>query len=86
MIMLGDKKKMASGIVSKISDSINAEPVKTDDSGVEQDDTIAMTSAAEELMSAISSKDAKAVAAAFKTMMEMCEMEGPDEEASEDAE
>lgn len=83
MIMMGDKKKMASGIVSKLTESATAEPVKQDDNGVEQDDNIALTSAAEELMSALESKEPKSIAAAFKSMMDVCNMEP---EASEDEE
>lgn len=82
MIMMGDKKKMVAGIMSKLNDPQPSEQSVPTQDGVEQDDSIGLESAAEELVSAIDSKSPKAIAAAFKSMLEMCSYEK--DEPSED--
>lgn len=51
--------------------------------GVEQDDSIAKESAAQDLLTAIEQKDAKGIVMAFTNLMEMCDYEEPSEEEAE---
>lgn len=86
--MMYDKKKMATIVVSKLKPS-RAEMLEDAPSnamGDAKDSDIAKQSAAEELLKAIESKDAKAVASAFSSMMELCEeqSEEAEEQASEE--
>lgn len=80
--MMFDKKKVASIVVSKLkpSKAEMLEDAPSNAMGDEKDNDIAKQSAAEELLKAIESKDSKAVASAFSSMMELCG------EASEEAE
>lgn len=78
MIMVS-KKKPSALIVAQMregkADEMSSEPVQ-------QDDSIAKDAAAEELLSAIHSKDAKALKEAFASMLELCG-ESEDSEPSE---
>lgn len=86
MIMMGDKKALAAGIVSKLKEG--PKPVEAQDSkpasfpegdevetkdGIEQDDSIGMDAAAEELIAAIEAKSAKGIVEAIKSMLDMYE-------------
>jgi hypothetical protein len=86
--MMFDKKKVATIVVSKMkpSKAEMLEDAPSNEMGDVKDDDIAKQSAAEELLKAIESKDAKAVAAAFSSMMELCNSEEPEEEYSEQKE
>lgn len=77
--MKDDKKKSVSLIMDKMMGS--PKPVESED-GAELDKSIPLDTAAEELISALESKSAKGVAAAFKSLMELCESE-PEAEAYE---
>lgn len=75
MLMQPDKKKMAALIIAKAGpkgEKIEEAPMKD---GAEQDNSIAEESAAEDLMAAIEQKDAKQIVAAFKALMEICDMQ-----------
>lgn len=92
MIMMGDKKNMVAGIMSKLKDGPKTEsekpriPVSDDESSIEasddvvEDDSIGMDTAAEELMAAIEAKSPKMIVEAFKSMMAMYESSEQDEE------
>lgn len=74
MLMQPDKKKLAALIISKAGpkgEKIEEAPMKD---GAEQDNSIAEESAAEDLMSALEQKDAKQFVAAFKALMEICDI------------
>jgi len=75
-----DKKKSVALIMSKLG---KTEEPKMSEDGTEQDDSVALKTAAEELIAAISSKDAMQVVEAFKSMMSMCESESEDESGAE---
>lgn len=81
-----DKKKVATIVVSKLkpSKAEMLEDAPTNEIGDVKDEDIARQSAAEELLKAIESKDAKALAEAFSSMMELCPAEK--EESSEESE
>ena len=70
--MKDDKKKSVSLIMDKMMGPAKEAP--TED-GVEQDDSVAVDTAAEELISAIESKSPKAVVAAIKSLIELCQSE-----------
>ena len=72
MFMKDDKKKSVSLIMDKMMGPAKEAPTKD---GIEQDDSMAVDTAAEELISAIESKSAKGVVAAIKSLMELCESE-----------
>lgn len=81
--MKDNKKKMAALIISKAAGPANAkeqldEPVVKE--GAEQDDSIGMESAAEDLMQAIEQKNAKGIVAAIKDLYAMCESNEPEED------
>lgn len=76
MLMKDDKNKMASVIVA----SMGKKPGESEESemapevdGVEQDDSVGMESAAEELLAAVEQKSVKGIVEAFKAMYEMYE-------------
>lgn len=68
MLLKDDKKKMVTIIAGKLGEK----PVETEND-VEQDKSIGLESAAEEIISAVHSKSPKAVVEAMKSFMEMCE-------------
>lgn len=73
MLMKDDKKKSVSLIMDKL---MNKKPELTEApmvDGAEQDDSVAVNTAAEELMSAIESKSPQAFVSAFKSLMELCQ-------------
>lgn len=75
MLMKDDKKKSVSLIMGKLmGDKPEVSEAPTKD-GVEQDDSVALDTAAEELLSAIESKSPKGIVAAIKSMIEMCSNE-----------
>lgn len=71
--MKDDKKKTVSVIMSKLNGKM--EQPKMSEDGTEQDDSMALKTAAEELLAAIESKQPMQVVEAFKSMMSMCESE-----------
>lgn len=82
MLMKDDKKKMATIIMAKMGAKPEQAPQSED--GTEQDDSTALKTAGEELISAIESKSPMAVVEAIKSLMELCESSEPEsEEASE---
>jgi hypothetical protein len=81
-MIMSEKKKPSSLIVAKLSAGKEAPLEATE--GPEVDDSMARESAAEELISAIHSKDAKAVASAMSAMLELCGHEA-DEAGTEEA-
>jgi hypothetical protein len=81
MLMKDDKKKSVSLIMGKLMGQPEQAPT-TD--GVEQDDSMAVDTAAEELISAIHAKSAKGVVQALKSLMEMMDDDSqPESEPSE---
>jgi len=80
MIMSDDKKKRATLIAAKLSGPM--EPMENE---VEQDNSIAEDSAAEELIAAIESKSPKAVVEAMKSLMELCSSSEEDSEAEKES-
>lgn len=81
MFMSDDKKKQATLIVSKLSGNVEPKPMVD---GAEQDASMGLDAAAEEILQAIESRDKSALKSALKSFMEMCEYEEP--EAEEPAE
>jgi hypothetical protein len=76
---MSDNKKKAGAIIA----SMSPETVPMED-GAEIDASIGLESAAEELISALDSKDPKAVVAAFRALLDMAdEAEGESEEEEE---
>jgi hypothetical protein len=80
MLMSSNKDKMAATIIAGMGNKEDKQAPEQE--GAEQDDSVGMESAAEELISAIESKSPKAVVAALKACMDMYEQSEP-EEASE---
>jgi hypothetical protein len=84
MIMNDDKKNRATIIVRKISGNMepvqNAERAEINEMGDEVDNSIGLMSAAEDMMSAVQSKDAKALKNALKSFIDMCESSDDQEE------
>jgi hypothetical protein len=78
MLMKDDKKKMATIIMGKMGKP-QASPESED--GAEQDDSVALKTAGEELISALESKNPLAVASAIKALIELCE--SPEQESAE---
>lgn len=73
MIMSGDKKKSVTLIMDKLAGKkpeLSEAPMVD---GAEQDDSVAVNTAAEELMSAFESKSPEAFVSAFKSLMELCQ-------------
>lgn len=72
MLMKDDKKKSVSLIMGKLmGDKPEVSEAPTED-GVEQDDSVAVDTAAEELLAAIEAKSAKGIVQAIKSLIEMC--------------
>jgi hypothetical protein len=78
MLMKDDKKKMASVIMAKMGGAPEAPPIEPEN--VESDDSMALETAGQELADALKSGSGKQVAEAFKAMMALCEVEGPEVE------
>lgn len=78
MLMKPDSKKSVSLIMDRMMGKPEEVPMVD---GAEQDDSIALDTAAEELMAAIESKSPKSIVQAFKTMMELCQSEPEQSEA-----
>jgi hypothetical protein len=85
MLMNSNKDKMAATIIAGMGKKEDSEAPQQE--GAEQDDSVGMESAAEELLSAIESKSPKAVVAALKACMDMYEQSEHEEglEPSEEA-
>lgn len=76
MLMADDKKNTATLIMKKMmGDKPVTEEAPTKD-GVEQDDSVAVETAAEELISAIEMKSTKGIVEAIKSLIELIQ-EGP---------
>lgn len=83
-MLLSDPKKMAATIISNVAKKPETEeeaPMSED--GGEADDSVAMDTAAEELMAAIESKSVKGIAEAIKSLVELCSQSNEVEESSE---
>jgi hypothetical protein len=76
MLMKDEKKKMASLIVAK---ALPGMPKDAESNPPESDDSIAMKTAGEELLSAIEQKDASGLVEALKSLIDMLESQ-PHEE------
>lgn len=84
--MMQDKKKAVSVLIARMkkpSEEVSKAPEKD---GVEQDSSMGLESAADEIMSAVESKNPKALVSALKSFMEMCDNESPEHEQSESSE
>jgi hypothetical protein len=80
MLLKDDKKKSVGLIMTKLmgdKPEMQEAPMKD---GAEQDDSMAVDTAAEELIQAIESKSPKAVVQAIKSLMELCQSEESDQE------
>ena len=85
MLMKDNKKKMLSMIVQRAkgpTDIDNLKPVESEN-GVEQDYSVPAEAAAEDLLSALSSKNPKAIVEAFKALSELCESESEEPESED---
>jgi hypothetical protein len=84
MILGGEKKKIASLIVSRMKPSAPASPVgpAAEDEGAGKD--AGLLSAADEIMSAVHAKDAQGLVEALKSFLDMAE--GADESEPESEE
>lgn len=75
-MIMPDKKKAVSVLIARMKqpkeEQVSKAPEKD---GVEQDSSIGLESAADEIMSAVESKNAKALVEALKSFMEMCDSE-----------
>lgn len=77
MMMSDNKKKLATIIVGNMkADKPEMPPMKDE---VEQDDSIAKESAAQDLLSAIEQKNTKGIVEAITNLMELCEYEEPEQ-------
>lgn len=73
-MMANDKKKSITLIMNKMRgkpEEMTEAP--TNEMGDEVDDSMGLDTAAEEILSAVASKDAKALKEALKSFMEMCD-------------
>ena len=83
MIMLNDKKKMSSIILSRMKDGKSQDQeVKASEETPESHDDLSV--AAEEIMQAINDKDVPALKAALKSFFDMCDDAEDEPEASEE--
>ena len=83
MPMFDDKKKIASLIIRRISPNREVMGEKRTEEGAESDNTIAMESAAEEIMQAIERKDSKQLVSVLRSFIDMTR-EMDEEESNED--
>jgi hypothetical protein len=75
MLMKNDKKGMAALIISKMGKKDEStEAPKMSEDGAPEDDSIALKTAGEELISAIESKSPMAVIEAVKSIMQLCDV------------
>jgi hypothetical protein len=75
MLMKGDdKKKSVSLIMSKMLGKPEVEEAPVED-GAEQDDSVGMEAAADELLQAIEMKSSKGIVQAIKSMIQMASSE-----------
>jgi hypothetical protein len=81
MLMKDNKKNSVALIMNRLNSKSPSVEEKPQEDGVEQDASIGLHTAAEELMQAIESKSAPRVAEAFKALSEMC---GSDESPAEE--
>jgi len=85
MLLKDDKKRMATIIVGKLSgkpESMEEKP--KNEMGDEMDSEMGLDAAAEELLSAMHSKDPKMLKHALRSFMEMIMNEMPEESSSHD--
>ena len=83
MIMLNDKKKMSSIILSRMKDGKSQDQeVKPSEETPEAHDDLSV--AAEEIMQAINDKDVPALKAALKSFFEMADSQEDESEGEED--
>lgn len=86
-MIMSDKKKPAMLILAKMKKGKEEEGPAPMKDGAEQDDSIGMDTAAEELLKAIESKDARALKEALVSLMDMYEARSEaEEDASEESE
>jgi hypothetical protein len=85
MMMLPDKKKMASIIVAKIKPGKSQEEVVDEVQPGEavDDKSMALEDAASMMMQAVEKKDAKMMVSALKDFIDMCEMKEESYESEE---
>lgn len=79
MLMMPDKKKIATVIVKHSDDTPSFVQKIGESSGVNEDNSIALESSAQELISAIAAKDAKRVAGVLKSFFEMVDDDNDDD-------
>lgn len=84
MLMKDDKKKAVTLIMGKMLGKPEETQEAPSKDGTEQDDSVAVDTAAEELISAIEAKSPKGVVMAIKSLMELCQQESEDYEESEE--
>jgi len=84
MFMKDKKKSIASILVAKLGKPELSEKPMSE--GAEQDDSIALKSAAEEIMSAIESKDSGMLVSALKSFYEMCDSAEDESESESESE
>ena len=84
MFMSDPKKKAATIIASMGAPMHDASKAPAGPDGTESDNSIALQSASEEIMHAVEAKDAKALVAALKSFIEMCDDDDSQEEPPED--
>jgi len=76
MLMKPDPNKLASLIMSKDGEK---SPVPLNEDGAIVDDTIPSDIAAEELLTAIETKDVKGIVESIRSLIELCSAVGDDE-------
>lgn len=74
---MNDKKKNVALIVKGMTNPDMKEAPQSEEGG-EIDNSIAIDTAAEEIMSAMESKDPKSLVSALKSFMELCKEEEPE--------
>lgn len=86
-MMMHDKKKMLAMII-KGADKPHEMAPKHLEMGAEQDHSVGINSAAEELLNAIDKKDVASIVSSLRSFMELCEYEEPkaEEEGEQEAE
>lgn len=82
-MLMKDPKKSLALLVAKKMSSPDMENAPENENGDEQDDSIGLKSAAEEILKAVKSDDPSALIEALKSFYEMCQS---DEEPSEQPE
>lgn len=80
-MIMSEKKKPAALIIASLKDGKESK-APVNEMGDVSDSSMAKESAADELLKAIESKDAKSIVEAFESMMELCNSE---HESSESA-